>query len=163
MIWVSELKLVWSTAQKMKFFIKNLFSKCDQIRRKLRIWSQLLKKSLMENFIFYPVKGKLPLGPVKISLISSIGTKYNPLNCFILWGSGHKYLQFESTSTVSGNILGCTRHVSITCEVFNVLFGPCISSLSIPLQRVYESSRSKWITTLQTKKNNKKLERTSLT
>ena len=24
----------------------------DQIRRKLRIWSHLLKKSLMENFIF---------------------------------------------------------------------------------------------------------------
>ena len=30
----------------------NFFSKCDQIRRKLRIWSHLLKKSLMENFIF---------------------------------------------------------------------------------------------------------------
>ena len=27
------------TAQKMKFSIKDLFGKCDQIRRKLRIWS----------------------------------------------------------------------------------------------------------------------------
>ena len=36
-----------STAQKMKFSIKNFLSKCDQIRRKLRIWSHLLKKSLM--------------------------------------------------------------------------------------------------------------------
>ena len=36
----------------MKFFIKDFFCKCDQIRRKLRIWSNLLKKSLMENFIF---------------------------------------------------------------------------------------------------------------
>ena len=35
----------------MKFFIKDVFSKYDQIRRKLRIWSDLLKKSLMENFI----------------------------------------------------------------------------------------------------------------
>ena len=43
------------TAQKMKFFIKDFFSKCDQIRRKLRIWSDLLKKSLMENFIFCAV------------------------------------------------------------------------------------------------------------
>ena len=42
-------------AQKMKFFIKNFFSKCDQIRRKRRIWPYLLKKSLMENFIFYAV------------------------------------------------------------------------------------------------------------
>ena len=36
----------------MKFFIKDFFSKYDQIRRKPRIWSYLLKKSLMENFIF---------------------------------------------------------------------------------------------------------------
>ena len=36
----------------MKFFVKNFFSKCDQIHRKLRIWSHLLKKSLMEHFIF---------------------------------------------------------------------------------------------------------------
>ena len=39
-------------AQKMKFSIKDFFSKCDQIRRKLQIWSHLLKKSLMENFVF---------------------------------------------------------------------------------------------------------------
>ena len=44
------------TAQKMKFSIKNFSSKCDQIRRKLRIWSHLLKKSLMENIIFCAVK-----------------------------------------------------------------------------------------------------------
>ena len=36
----------------MKFSIKDFFSRCDQIRRKLRIWSHLLKKSLMEKFIF---------------------------------------------------------------------------------------------------------------
>ena len=36
----------------MKFSIKEFFSKCDQCCRKLRIWSNLLKKSLMENFIF---------------------------------------------------------------------------------------------------------------
>ena len=41
-----------STAQKMKFLIKDFFSKCYQIRIFLRIWSHLLKKSLMENFIF---------------------------------------------------------------------------------------------------------------
>ena len=37
-------------AQKMKFSIKDFFSKCDQIRRKL-----LLKKSLLEIFIFCAV------------------------------------------------------------------------------------------------------------
>ena len=44
-----------TTAQKIKFSIKDFFSKCDQIRRKLRIWSHLLEKSLMENFIFCAV------------------------------------------------------------------------------------------------------------
>ena len=40
------------TAQKMKLSIKDFFSKCDQIGSFLRIWSHLLKKYLMENFIF---------------------------------------------------------------------------------------------------------------
>ena len=39
----------------MKFFIDEFFSKSDQIRSFLRIWSHLLKKSLMENFIFCAV------------------------------------------------------------------------------------------------------------
>ena len=39
----------------MKFSIKYFSRKCDQIRSFLRIWSHLLKKSLMENFIFYGV------------------------------------------------------------------------------------------------------------
>ena len=41
-----------ATAQKMKFSIKDFFSKCDQDRKEMRIWSHLLKKSLMENFHF---------------------------------------------------------------------------------------------------------------
>ena len=44
------------TAQKMKFSIKDFFIECDQIRRQLRIWSHLIKKSLMENFIFCVVR-----------------------------------------------------------------------------------------------------------
>ena len=56
-------KVVWwyqkNTAQKMKFSIKDSFSKFDQIRSNLRIWSNLLKKSLMENFIFCVVEGAL--------------------------------------------------------------------------------------------------------
>ena len=39
----------------MKFFIEDFFSKCDQIPSFLRIWSHLLKESLMENFIFSAV------------------------------------------------------------------------------------------------------------
>ena len=43
----------------MKFSIKDLFCKFDQIHRKLRIWSRSLKKSLTENFIFRAVLLKM--------------------------------------------------------------------------------------------------------
>ena len=44
-----------NSCTKKRFSIKDLFSKCDQIRRKLRIWSHLLKRSLIENFTFCAV------------------------------------------------------------------------------------------------------------
>ena len=37
------------------FSIKDFFSKCNQIRSFLQIWSHLLKKCLMESFIFCAV------------------------------------------------------------------------------------------------------------
>ena len=43
------------------FSIKKFFSKCDQIRTTLRIWSHLQKKSLMGNFIFSAVPDKRDL------------------------------------------------------------------------------------------------------
>ena len=51
----SIVDVVFYTAQEMKFSIKDFFSKRDQIRSFLRIWSHSLKKSLMENFIFCAV------------------------------------------------------------------------------------------------------------
>ena len=44
-----------SLHKKMKFSIKDFFSKGDQIRSFLRIFSHLLKKSLMESFSFCAV------------------------------------------------------------------------------------------------------------
>ena len=43
------------TTQKLKFSIKDFFSKFDQIHSVLRIWSNLLKKSLTKNFAFCAV------------------------------------------------------------------------------------------------------------
>ena len=54
--------------RKMKFSIKDFFSKCDQIRRNLRIWSHLPKKSLMENFIF--------LYSTNLSFLNNIFSKF---------------------------------------------------------------------------------------
>ena len=39
----------------MKFYMKDFFSKFDQIRSLLQIWSHLLKKFLMDSFIFCAV------------------------------------------------------------------------------------------------------------
>ena len=68
--------IIWNnmsiTPQKMKFSIKDFFSKCDQARRKLRIWSHLLKKSLMENFIFcavYPTKREIEIEQIHVKFI----------------------------------------------------------------------------------------------
>ena len=88
--------------KKMKFSIKNFFSKCDQIRRKLRIWSQeilngkrhflynqkhtfsksvahksLISQSLMtrksyEICRFFLVLTVLYLGPYHISMIERL-------------------------------------------------------------------------------------------
>ena len=39
----------------MKLSITNFLSQCDQIRSFLRVWAHLLKKSVLENLIFYAV------------------------------------------------------------------------------------------------------------
>ena len=46
----------------MKFSIKDIFTNCDQIRSLLRTWSNLLKKSLTEDFIFRTVVAKHSAG-----------------------------------------------------------------------------------------------------
>ena len=54
----------------MNFSINHFFSKCDQILRFLRIWSHLLRKCLIKNFIFCALK--IPL----------IGILQNEINNF---------------------------------------------------------------------------------
>ena len=74
----------------MKFSIKDFFSKCDQIRRKPRIWSHLLKKSLMENFIFGVVLPYWNLrfavqGECKISNFLHFRTQFHSSNTLALF------------------------------------------------------------------------------
>ena len=69
----------------MKFSFKDFFSKCEQIRNKLQIWSLLVKKSLMKNFIFLAVYYSVSLnaaclfGSFKIVLMKYIQL-YQKLN-----------------------------------------------------------------------------------
>ena len=51
-VYSNQMSVKITTVQKTKFSIRDFFSKCDQIRSFLRIWSHLLKKSYIKNFIF---------------------------------------------------------------------------------------------------------------
>ena len=68
-----------NTAEEMKFAIKDFFSKSDQIRSLLRIWSHLQKKFFMENFIFCAVQCKRLFRSLSIILI------YNSNVFWISW------------------------------------------------------------------------------
>ena len=50
------LPMAYVTAKKMKFSIKDFFSKCTQIRNFLRVRSHLLEKSSIQNFNFCEVQ-----------------------------------------------------------------------------------------------------------
>ena len=85
------------TEQKIKFFIKDFFSKFDQIRMKLRIWSHLLKKSFIKNFIFCAVwntRGNL----INITIYYIIlGPFYPATSCSsVVWNTG-KYFAWHAT------------------------------------------------------------------
>ena len=67
----------------MKFSAKDFFSKCDQIRRKLRIWSNLLKK-----YFF----GKLHFLFSIVIMVSNIFGKAPILKKIFMRMSGEFYL-----------------------------------------------------------------------
>ena len=49
------LRACYTLHKKIKVSIKDFCSKCDPFPNLLQLWSHLLKKSLMENFIFCAV------------------------------------------------------------------------------------------------------------
>ena len=62
---VITAKGISKIAQKMYFSIKEYFSKYGQIRRKLWIWSHLLKKSLIKTSSFMQCKQHLNILKIK--------------------------------------------------------------------------------------------------
>ena len=76
--------------QKMNFSVKNLFSKCEHIRIKLRIYSHLLNKSLTENFIFCVVN--------IIDFTTESSKFFFKLNC-------QSFLYFTSINTIINMLL----------------------------------------------------------
>ena len=70
--WFRDLISDGYTGQNMKFSIKDFFSKCNQIRSFVSIWSYLLKKSLLKNFFFC---GVLPV--LNVSRANKIANNFN--------------------------------------------------------------------------------------
>ena len=92
----------------MAFSIKDFFSKCDQIRRFLWIWSHLLKKSLMGNFIFSIVWCLLKVRK-KMKLFAKIrDRKYKYWSIDIV--ANEKYI------TISSNCVFLSCHVRVYGE-----------------------------------------------
>ena len=73
------------TLHKKKFSIEDFFSKRDQIHRKLRIWSHLLKTFLMENSIFCAEIVKADEG-LRLSTLLHVQSQQKKL-WFIYWSS----------------------------------------------------------------------------
>ena len=90
----------------MKFCIKNFINKCDQIRKKLRIWSHLLKKSLMKNFIFCAGIENHLIKDRSLGLRNSL--KREPFQIFLyltlLWRKSRTYYQFVQSWSLSFNV-----------------------------------------------------------
>ena len=87
----------------MKFSIKDFSSKCDRIRRKLRIWSHLLKKSSMENLDFCAVGVKksrrvTDIKAVRENFVTSINVCNSKDKLFL--ASYHWFPQLYGSDTV---------------------------------------------------------------
>ena len=110
LIWmIFSLNIQTLLHKKMKFCIKDFCSKCDQIRRKLRIWLHLLKKFLMENFIFCAV----------LFVVRRAGSSL--FYSMISYGKKEFMLCIESRHTVHISCsVWCTSHKSNIIKTFSI-------------------------------------------
>ena len=117
---VIRLLFSQSTEQTLKFSIKDFFSKCNQIHSFQRIWSHLVKKSLMENFTFCAVVGlflkiflelheKCPNTEFFWSVLSRIWTEYEHL----LYKSLYSPYMRENTDQKILNYTALTSNINL--------------------------------------------------
>ena len=99
----------------MKFSIKDFFSKCDQIRRKLRIWSHLLKKSLMENFIFCTKSSKPSMYCVLIIVVMFKPT-HSVQSIRIPSLSGPYFPTFRQNTEIHSEIFSGNHRIRCECR-----------------------------------------------
>ena len=117
----------------MKFPIKDFLSKCDQICSFLRIWSHLLKKSLMEKFIFCAVH-------IVGTAVFQPDIKYSKYNQnLIRWASARFTIQYFYTDFFQCRI----REILSTAVSFGVFISQLLPGFKC-LNLIYKLS-SKFI------------------
>ena len=99
----------------MKFSIKDFFSKCDQIRSFLRIWSHLLKKYLMENFIFTTKPSKSSMYRVVIMVVMFKRT-HSVKSVRIPSLSGPYFPTFRQNTEIHSEIFSGNHRVRCECQ-----------------------------------------------
>ena len=83
----------------MKFSVKDFFSKSDQIRSSLRVWSHLLKKSLTENLCAVFAKRREWMWMLsKFFVSTAFITKCGKITSLTLFGSFWKNLLQRGTN-----------------------------------------------------------------
>ena len=113
----------------MKFSVNDFPSKYDEIRRKLRIWSHLLEKSLIESFIFCAVsRFAMPTFHPTWHIINTF-----KIRCYLIlsWPS-YKYLKnfkkyyqkllLLNLALFLGNCFACILYLRIV----EILFAPLL-------------------------------------
>ena len=135
MVYICTLQVGnFTTAQKIKFSIEDFFNKCDRIRRKLRIWSHLLKKFLMENLgamLIWPTKDQIRLSMPDSFKNTSPNTRCT-LDCTEL------FCQSSSSFKVQSSLYSFYKH-HVT---YKGLVGISPSGAIIFINQLYEGSIS---------------------
>ena len=80
---ISSSSILMTLHYTKKCFFKDIFCKCDHIRRKLRIWSHLRKEFLMKYFIFCAVTRVRPFAWIlKLKQYDFWTSNWNVNACF---------------------------------------------------------------------------------
>ena len=120
-----------STTQKIKFSIKNFFSKDDQIHSLLQLWSHLLKKSSIEKIIFGVVLYSIKFSMFWQSLITGMFKKMWSFsfckNQRLVVHSILTHFSGKDTKTILLNIHGVWYHgllynIRLCWYAFSVIF-----------------------------------------
>ena len=112
------------TAQKMKFPTEDFFSKCDQIRSFLRIWSHLLKKSLMENFFCAAISSTQNMVSLKLLTFYPKDTRVFCKNLVVILSSWHHLRRLFCKENVLRNfsfnlVISLKKYLLHSCKSFS--------------------------------------------